>query len=164
MLKLINFLRIIREFNFQLFLKLFFVILKKDYSKYPKYVEEFENSLSKKFNTEYCLTFSSGTAAFYSSLLALNFKKKSKVLISSLTFPTVIEILKKFDFDIYFFNIDRNFEIVDKNINDQKYDLLVMTYPFGFHINSEILDSYLDKDPPDLQRIDSRRRRFQLHR
>ena len=77
MLKLINFLRIIREFNFKLFLKLFFVILKKDYSKYPKYVDEFENSLSKKYNTEYCLTFSSGTASFYSSLLALNFKKKS---------------------------------------------------------------------------------------
>jgi len=146
MSKLINLLRTIRKFNFKLFLKLFFIILKKDYSKYPKYVDEFENSLCKKFNIEYCLTFSSGTAAFYSSLLALNFKKKSKVLISSLTFPTVIEILKKFDFDIYFFNIDRNFEILDKNINDQKYDLLVMTYPFGFHINSEILGPYLDKD------------------
>ena len=42
------------------------------------------------------MTFSSGTASFYASLLALNLKKKSKVLISSLTFPTVIETLKKF--------------------------------------------------------------------
>ena len=146
MSKLTTILRIIKDFNFKLFIKLFFVILKKDYSKYPKYVDEFENLLCKKFNIEYCLTFSSGTAAFYSSLLSLNLKKKSKVLISSLTFPTVIEILKKFDFDIYYFNIDKNFEIVDKNINHLKYDLLVMTHPFGFYIEPNILRSYLCKD------------------
>ncbi len=144
--KLTNFFKVIQRFNFKLFLKLILIILKKDYSKYPKYVDDFEKSLSKKFYTEYCLTFSSGTAAFYASLLALNLGKRSKVLISSLTFPTVIEILKKFDFDIYYFNIDRNFEIITKNIIFQKYDLLVMTHPFGFHINSEILKPYLDKD------------------
>ena len=45
----------------------------------------------------------------------------------------MIQILKKFDFEIYYFNLNKNFEIVNKNINDQKYDLLVMTHPFGLH-------------------------------
>ena len=58
----------------------------------------------------------------------------------------MIQILKKFDFEIYYFNLNKNFEIVNKNINDQKYDLLVMTHPFGFYINSKILDSCLRKD------------------
>ena len=146
MSRLLNFFQLILRFNFKLFWKLSFIILKKDYSKYPRYVEDFEYSLSKRFNTKYCLTFSSGTTSFYASLLALNLRKRSKVLISSLTFPTVIEILKKFDFDIYYFNIDRNFEVITKTISAQKYDLLVMTHPFGFHINSEILKPYLDKD------------------
>ena len=144
--RLLNFFQKIQGFDLNLFWKLFVIILKKDYSKYPSYVGDFENSLSKRFNAEYCLTFSSGTTAFYASLLALNLEKRSKVLISSLTFPTVIETLKKFDFDIYYFDINKNFEIVSKNINDQKYDLLVMTHPFGFYINFENFKTYLNKD------------------
>jgi len=144
MSRLINFFRNLKEFNLKLFLKIILIILKKDYSKYPKYVSDFENSLSKRFGAEYCLTFSSGTAAFYASLLALNLKKGSKVLISSLTFPTVIKTLKKFDFEIYYFDINRNFEILFKNANEQKYDLLVATHPFGFYINFENLKPYLN--------------------
>ena len=144
--RLSNIFQIILGFNLKLFWKLILIILKKDYSKYPRYVGNFESSLSSKFNSKYCLTFSSGSTAFYASLLALNLKKKSKVLISSLTFPTVIETLKKFDFEIHYFDINKNFEIVVKNINNQKYDLLVMTHPFGFYLNFEILKPYLDKD------------------
>ncbi len=81
----------LKEVNLNIFWKLLLIIFKKDYSKYPKYVEDFENSLAKKFNSKHCLTFSSGTAAFYASVLALNLKKKSKVIISSMTFPSVIE-------------------------------------------------------------------------
>ena len=120
---LLNFFQKVKGINLKLFWKLFLIILKKDYSKYPNYVTEFENTLSGKFNAKYCLTFSSGTSAFYASLLSLNLKKGSKVLISSLTFPTVIEILRKFDFDIHYFDIDKNFEIVSKEIDNQEYDL-----------------------------------------
>ena len=139
-------IRTIREFNLNFFFKLFFIFLKRNYSKYPNYVKDFEFLLSKKFNSKYCLTFSSGTAAFYASLISLNLKKNSKILISSLTFPSVIKTLKKFDFNIYYFDIDKNFEIISKNIKDQKFDLLVMTYPYGFYINPEILKTHLNKD------------------
>ena len=97
-----NFFKAIKNFNILFLVKLFFIILKRNYSKYPFYVKEFEDTLAKKFNSKYALTFSSGTAAFYASIFSLNLDKKSKVLISSLTFPTVIEILKKFDFEILF--------------------------------------------------------------
>jgi dTDP-4-amino-4,6-dideoxygalactose transaminase len=144
--KFSNFIRIIKEFNLNFFFKLFIILLKRNYSKYPIYVEDFESSLSKKFNSKHCLTFSSGTAAFYASLISLNLKKNSNILISSLTFPSVIKTLKKFDFNIYYFDIDKNFEIISKNIKNQKFDLLVMTYPYGFYINPEILKKHLNKD------------------
>ena len=144
--RLFNFYFKLIKFDIILFFKFFFILLKKDYSKYPKYVSSFETNFAKQFGTKYCLTFSSGTASFYASLLALNLKKKSKVLISSLTFPTVIETLKKFEFDIYYFDIDRDFKIIYPKNENQKFDLLVMTYPFGFYINFEILNNVLNKD------------------
>lgn len=144
--KLKNIWSILLRFDLKFFLKLLKIILKKDYSKYPTYVEEFEKSISKKFDIKYCLSFSSGTSAFYASVLSLNLKKNTKVLISSLTFPTIIKILKKFDFDIYYFNVNKNFEVINDNFKDQYFDLLVMTHPFGFYIDYEVLKTCLKKD------------------
>ena len=132
--------------NLKFLFNLIIAILKKNYSKYPGYVLDFEKSLGKKFNSKYCLSFSSGTAAFYASITALNLKKKSKILISSLTFPTIIEILKKHDFEIYYFELDKNFKIISKNIDQQSYDLLVLTHPFGFCLDFEYLKNFLNKD------------------
>tara|TARA_B100000900_G_C20579088_1_gene716650 strand:+ start:425 stop:1489 length:1065 start_codon:yes stop_codon:yes gene_type:complete len=146
MFKLLSLFQYLKEVNFNLLWKLILIILKKDYSKYPKYVEDFERLLSKKFNSNYCLTFSSGTVAFYASLLALSLKKESKVLISSLTFPSVIETLKKFQFDIYYFDVNKDFDVISKNIDNQKFDLLVITHPFGFYLNNQTLKEHLNDD------------------
>ena len=137
-------LTILKNFDFFLFFKLNLIILKKNYSKYPNYVEEFERTLAKKFNFKYCLSFSSGTAAFYASILSLNLKRKSKVLISVLTFPSVIEILKKQDFDISYINVDKNFKFDLSNLKNEKYDLLVLTHPFGFYLDVENINKVLD--------------------
>ena len=67
----------LKNFDFFLFFRLNLTILKKNYSKYPDYVQEFERTLANKFNFKYCLSFSSGTAAFYASILSLNLKRKS---------------------------------------------------------------------------------------
>ena len=49
-------------------------------------------------------------------------------------------------FDIYYFDIDKNFEI-NKNINeDIKYDLLVMTHPFGFYLDHKVINNLLKDD------------------
>ena len=140
-----NFLNVIKNFNLFFFFKLNIIILKKNYSKYPYYVKKFESALAKEFGFKYCLTFSSGTAAFYASLLSLNIKKKSKVLVSSLTFPSVIEILKKQNFEIYFFDIDKNFKTNLKNVINEKYDLLILTHPFGFYIDLKNLKELLNE-------------------
>ena len=137
------FIKILKNFNFSLLLKLFIQVLKKNYSKYPYYVEEFENELANRFNSKFCLTFSSGTAGFYASLLSLNLESKSKVLISCMTFPTVIEILKKNNYDIYYFDVNENFEIVSDNIEKHSYDLVVLTHPFGFYIDYNKLKNFL---------------------
>lgn len=139
-----NILKVIKNFNFKFFLKLNLAILKKNYSKYPIYVKEFEEDLSKKFNSKYSLSFSSGTSAFYASILSLNLKKKSKVLISSLTFPTIIEILKKQDFDIYYFDVDKNLNVNSNFAINQKYDLLVITHAFGFYLDFDPLKAFID--------------------
>jgi len=127
-------------------IKIFKIIIKKDYSKYPPYVEEFENKISKIFNIKYVLTFSSGSAAFYASLLALNLPKKSKVLISYMTFPSIINLLKKFEFEIYYFELDKKFNpITDTNINSG-FDLLIITHPFGLYVDSNNLQNLLKNE------------------
>ncbi len=138
-------LTILKNFDFFLFFRLNLIILKKNYSKYPNYVEEFEKTLAKKFNFKYCLSFSSGTAAFYASILSLNLKRKSKVLISVLTFPSVIEILKKQDFDISYINVDKNFKFDLSNLTNEKYDLLVLTHPFGFYLDVKNINKVLSE-------------------
>lgn len=127
-------------------IKIFEIIIKKNYSKYPPYVEEFEKKISKIFDIDYVLTFSSGSAAFYASLLSLNLPKKSKVLISSMTFPSIINLLKKFEFEIYYFELDKKFNpIIDSDLNN-KFDLLVITHPFGLYVDSSNLQNLLKKE------------------
>ncbi len=138
--------KIFANLNFTLLSKLITQVLKRNYSKYPYYVEEFENELANKFNAKFCLTFSSGTAAFYAAIQSLNLRNKSKILISSLTFPTVIEILRKKNFDIYYFELNEKFEIIAENINKHDFDLVVLTHPFGFYIDCKKLIDILSTD------------------
>ena len=86
---------IIKNLNIITAIKIFYVILTKNYSKYPKYLNIFEKKAKNYFKVNYTLTFSSGSAAFYAALKSLNLKPKSKVLISSMTFPSIVKILSK---------------------------------------------------------------------
>lgn len=122
--------------------KVFFVILLKNYSKYPKYLNKFENSVKTYFNSDYALTFSSGSAAFYAALKSLNLKPQSKVLISRMTFPSVVKILSFLNFKIVFYDVDQNFH--PSNLKDssdfQDISLIIVTHPFGFFSNFRNLD------------------------
>ena len=60
----------VRKLRFFTSIKVGFYVLLNNISKYPSYVLKFENLVSKKFNSKYTLTFSSGTAAFYSAILS----------------------------------------------------------------------------------------------
>ena len=83
--RLLNLFLKLKKFDLNLFFKFLFIVFKKDYSKYPKYVSSFESNFAKKFGAKYCLTFSSGTASFYASLRqgvleGLTFKEKHQIL------------------------------------------------------------------------------------
>lgn len=133
--KIIN--KILR-LKFLVSIKVFYMVLTNNFSKYPNYLINFENKLAKKFNSKYCLSFSSGTAAFYAALLSLNLPKKTNVLISNLTFPSTIKVLKILDYEITMFECDKNFQpILNKNFLEKKFDLIIITHPFGFIVKPE---------------------------
>ena len=119
--------------------------LKEEFITTGPATELFEKNFKNKVRSKFAVSCSSGTAAFYASILSLNLKRKSKVLISVLTFPSVIEILKKQDFDISYMSIDKNFQFDLKNISNEKYDLLVLTHPFGFYLDIENINKVLDE-------------------
>ncbi len=132
---------VIQNLNIIVAIKVFFVILFKNYSKYPKYLNFFENSAKKYFNSDFVLTFSSGSAAFYASVKSLNLKPNSRVLISTMTFPSVVKILSNLNYEIIFYEIDQNFQPINlKKNNFQDINLIIVTHPFGFFSDFKNLD------------------------
>lgn len=128
-------------------IKVGFYVLLNNISKYPSYVLKFENLVSKKFNSNYALTFSSGTAAFYSAILSLDLAKNSNVLVSRVTFPSVITVLKFLGFNLYYFDTDKQFQPKYKNdLLELKYSLIVITHPFGFIINPDSYKNFIADD------------------
>lgn len=141
-MKLKKILKKLLDINLIDTLKILYYIISKNYSKYPSYVQNFEKLISKKFNSKYVLTFSSGTAAFYASFLSLKLRNKPEVLVSKMTFPSIITTLKMLDVNLTFFDIDKNFQPQISNLKKIDYDLIVITHPFGFMTNFEILESF----------------------
>ncbi len=130
----------LNNLNYVSAIKIFYYVLLRNFSKYPRYLKKFENKISKEFNSKYALTFSSGTGAFYASVLSLGLKDGSKILVSRMTFPSVLNILKILKYKIYFFDVDKQFQPILKNIDsDINYDLIIVTHPFGFFCNFEKL-------------------------
>jgi dTDP-4-amino-4,6-dideoxygalactose transaminase len=135
----INFLSIILICN---------AIIKNDFSKYPIYLQRFERKIANFFLSKYCLTFSSGTTAFYAAILSLGLKPKSNILISRFTFPSILSVLKKFDFKYYFYDLDYNFQPDKKSLNkikNKNFDLIITTHPFGFFSDFNILKKFKNK-------------------
>ena len=54
-----------------------------------------------------------------------------------------INLIKKFEFEIYYFELDKKFNpINDTNINSE-FDLLIITHPFGLYVDSINLQNLL---------------------
>ena len=50
-----------------------------------------------------------------------------------MTFPSVLNILKILKLNIYFYDLDKQFQPIIKGIDSEiDYDLIVVTHPFGF--------------------------------
>jgi|688.fasta_scaffold03678_26 dTDP-4-amino-4,6-dideoxygalactose transaminase len=142
---IIKFFFILKNANLFLYLKLIKVLVIRDFSKYPSYLFKFQELLKSYFKIKYCLTFSSGSAAFYAALKSFNFGPSPSVLISRMTFPSVYAILKKEGYKIFIYEVDDNFQpIISKNLSKIKFELLIVTHPYGFFVDWRYLKKKLN--------------------
>ena len=128
--------RISKKIKFGLILsglKIFYYVILNNFSKYPKYVLNFEKKIAKKFNSKFSLTFTNGTTACQSSIIALGVKKGSHVLVSKLTFPSIISTILRIGAIPIYLDFDKNlqikFDVNDKLILDA--DFLLITHVYG---------------------------------
>jgi dTDP-4-amino-4,6-dideoxygalactose transaminase len=128
-------------------LKIFFLILNKNYSKYPKYVTDFEHKFAKKFKSKYSLSFSSGSAAGFSAISSLGQKKNSIAFVSKLSFPSTLVSLLELNYKIYYLDFDKNFNtFLSSKLNNINPNLVVLTHAFGFPAGINILKKLKKKN------------------
>jgi len=53
-------------------------------------IDEFEKSIAKFVGSKYCVSFNSGTSSLHASLLSLNLKAKSEIIVPSFTFIATV--------------------------------------------------------------------------
>lgn len=117
-------------------------------TKYPKYLIEFENKLANYFNFKFCLTFSNGTSAADSIIRSFDVNKKF-VIVSKLTFPSIICNLLRNGANLYYLNFDFNLNLVIKNYEDKisNSEFILITGAYGFKYNKKIIDEIKNINP-----------------
>lgn len=143
----IKLLSLIKKKIFHIFYVLKFLILNADYGKYTKEVLDFENGVRKQLSSDYSITFSSATAALDSLIFSLKLPKKAKVLTTELIFNTFYLNLLSHNFNLEIIKLDENFQIPNNyDLSQKKYDLIIITHPFGIIKKFEILRKFAKKN------------------
>jgi len=144
-----NFLyRINKKINFRLcfIVKFIYFLIKKNYSKYPYYVIEFEKNIAKFFNSDFALTFSSGSAASLSAILSIKENPSPVAWVSKLTFPSTIINLLNCNYNIAYLDFDKDFNPLMPDFSNKiSPDLLILTHPFGFPVGHKFLIEFKKK-------------------
>ena len=91
--------------------------------------KKFENNLSKKFNSKYCLTVNSGTSALHLACISLGLKKSDLVLTSPVSFVATANAVIYTGAKVDFVDINESFNIdpnqLEKNfILQKKYKII----------------------------------------
>ncbi len=81
--------------------------------------KKFENNLSKKFNSKYCLTVNSGTSALHLACISLGLKKNDLVLTSPVSFVATANAVIYTGAKVDFVDINESFNI-DPNQLEKK--------------------------------------------
>ena len=103
------------------------------YSKYPKYVIDFEKNLAEQFSSQYTLSFANGTQAFEASLLSLGLKKGSKIALSKLSFTSTCITILKNGYQPIYMDFDNDLKmILNKKILDENISGVIVTYAYGY--------------------------------
>ena len=150
-IKLINkisffFILILKNISFYRIISLMRLItcyvLKKD-TKYPSYLIDFENKISKLNNKKYTLSFSSGTQGFESLIKALNLNDK-KVGTSNIVFPSIFSVLTRYvkNGNLKILNCDKDLVLdFENNIELIKsLDYLLITFAYGYPYSNETIN------------------------
>ncbi len=117
-------------------------------TKYPKYLKKFEIKIANFFNVKYALSFSNGTTAFIAILYAIGVKRNNKILISKLSFPSIISSILRLGAIPIYLDFDKDFQIkkIDKKkILEAQY--LIITHAFGIPQNKNTIDYFLNINP-----------------
>jgi dTDP-4-amino-4,6-dideoxygalactose transaminase len=126
----------------------FYSILKKN-TKYPNYLLNFEKEICKFFESSYAITFSNGTTACVALLYSLGVKKNSKVLISKLSFPSVISSVLRVGAIPVYLNFDKNLQL-DANVGNKtilESDYIIITHVYGIPQNYAKINEILKVNP-----------------
>lgn len=148
-MKIIRILKHLKEcLNFRGFfssVKIFYYNFLKLNTRYPKYLLNFEKEVSNYFGSKYSLSFSNGTTGCTALLYALGVKKNSKILISKLTFPSVISSILRIGAIPIYLDFDKNFQIINKIDKEilKNSDFFLITHPYGLPQNITNINSIM---------------------
>ena len=133
-------------YNIASSIKIFFYSILKKNTRYPNYLLNFEKQASKYFGSKYALTFSNGTTAGTALFYSLGVKKDSKVIISKLTFPSVISSILRIGAIPVYLDFDKDLQIKQDINNDeiQSADFLLITHVYGLPQRMDRIKSILE--------------------
>jgi dTDP-4-amino-4,6-dideoxygalactose transaminase len=126
-------------------IKIFFHSILKQNTRYPNYLLNFEKEVSNYFGSKYALSFSNGTTACTALLYSLGVKKNSKIIISKLTFPSIISSILRIGAIPVYLDFDKNLEIKENISNDKilDADFFLITHVYGLPQKIERIKSIL---------------------
>ncbi len=146
-MKIIRVLSYIKEclrfYNIVSSIKIFIYSVLKQNTRYPEYLLKFEKEVSNYFGTKYALSFSNGTTACTALLYSLGVKKNSKIIISKLTFPSVISSILRIGAVPVYLDFDKDLQI-KQNIERDKIlgaDFFLITHVYGLPQKINIIRS-----------------------
>ncbi len=86
--------------------------------------KQLEKQIAKYLGAKYALATNNATAAMHLALCAIDLKRGDKVLCSVNSFPTVAEVVRHFDAEPLFVDIDKD----DFNIDPKKFEDVLKTH------------------------------------
>ena len=127
-------------------IKIFFYSILKQNTRYPNYLLNFEKQVGNYFGSKYALSFSNGTTACIALLYSLGVKKNSKIIISKLTFPSIISSILRIGAIPVYLDFDKNLQIKE-NIKKNEIlsaDFLLITHVYGLPQRMDRIRSILN--------------------
>ncbi|NOQ31986.1 MAG: aminotransferase class I/II-fold pyridoxal phosphate-dependent enzyme [Helicobacteraceae bacterium] len=110
-------------------------------------IEELEDEFSSYVGSKYALATAHGTSALHLSLLALELKRGDKVLCSVNSYPAVPEVVRHFDAEPIFIDVDED----SFNINLDKLEAYLMDN--NSRKLKAVIASHIAGNPIDLTRL-----------